>query len=146
MEQATGSADHPITTAENNPSRFWAVWEILQRSDIEEVTLFSRTSESDLPPEAPETKRPQEFDLSVESCFVILSSGNLAIHDLVHGSVKWDLDSYEHSQSTNEVVVKGEPVKRGSRHSAYCHCGKCDWIWFSQGWECWPGPTIEDID
>ena len=146
MEQATGSADRTITTPENNPSRFWAVWDILQRLDIEEVTLFSRTEESDLPPEAPETERPQEFDLSVERCFVILSSENLAIHDLVHGSVKWDIDSYKHSQSTNEVLVHGEPVKRRSPHSAYCHCGKCDWIWFLQGWECWPVPNIEDID
>ncbi len=146
MEQATGSADRTITTPENNPSRFWAVWDILQRLDIEEVTLFSRTEESDLPPEPPETERSQEFDLSVERCFVILSSENLAIHDLVHGSVKWDIDSYKHSQSTNEVLVHGEPVKRRSPHSAYCHCGKCNWIWFLQGWECWPVPDIEDID
>ena len=146
MEQATGSADHPITTAENNPSRFWAVLGILQRSDIEQVTLFPSEREPSLPPEAPETMRSQEFDLHREYCFVILSSENLAIHDLVYGSVTWGRDFHRYSQSTNEVVVKGEPVMRRSPHCAYCHCGKCDWTWFLQGWRCWPVPTIEDID
>ena len=145
MEQATGSAEQQITTAENNPSRFWAVLDILQRSDIEQVTLFPSAKELELPPEAPETERLQEFDLYGEYCFVTLSSENLAIHDLVYGSVTWGLDSYEYSQSSNEVVVQGEPVKRRSPHSAYCHCGKCNWIWFLQGWECWPVPTIHDI-
>ena len=146
MEQATGSSDHPITTAENNPSRFWATWEARLEHVPDRPLEFPSETDWELPPEAPETMRSQEFDLHREYCFVILSSENLAIHDLVYGSVTWGRDFYEYSQSTNEVVVHGEPVKRRSPHSAYCHCGKCDWIWFLQGWECWPVPTIEDID
>ena len=130
MEQATGSADRP--------RRFSALLE----ARLEHVPNYNwettSGSEWELPGEAPEAEHPQEFGLHKEYCFALLSSENLALHDLTHGSFTWGLDLYECSRTSDEVVVQGQPVKRRSPHSAYCHCGKCNWIWFLQGWECWP--------
>ncbi len=140
MERASGSAECPrqfwakfwTIHAQHNPAPVYN-WEITEGAewvlDVEDI------------PEATHS----DFRLHREYCFTRLSPYNLAIHELVHGSVKWALDSDQYSQSTNEVVVKGEPIKPGSRQGAYCHCGKCDWIWFLRGWECWPVPYIVDI-
>ena len=86
----------------------------------------------------PEAAHPQEFHLYEEYCFAPLTSENLALHDLVHGCFTWNLDLYEYSHSSDEVMVQGQPVKRRASYGAYCYCGKCNWIWFLQGWECWP--------
>ena len=130
MEQATGSADRP--------RRFSA----LLATRLEHVPNYNWETTSgtewELPVEIPEAEHPQEFGLHEEYCFALLSSENLALHDLIHGSFTWGLDLYECSRTSDEVVVQGQPVKRRSPHSAYCHCGKCNWIWFLQGWECWP--------
>ena len=101
----------------------------------------------------PEATR-QDYVLHKEYCFTRLSPLNLAVHELVHGSVRWELaygcpqwnfDFDQYSLSTNEVVENGEPVMPGSRQCGYCHCGKCDWIWFLRGWQCWPAPHIINI-
>ena len=130
MKQATGSADRPrrfsallAARLEQVPDRDW---------------VFPSVTEWELIDEIPEAEHPQEFGLHEEYCFALLSSENLALHDLIHGSFTWGLDLYECSRTSDEVVVQGQPVKRRSPHSAYCHCGKCNWIWFLQGWECWP--------
>ena len=112
MERATGSADRP--------------------------DLLSNLPEWELSDEIPEAAHPQEFGLHEEYCFALLSSENLGLHNLIHGSLSWNLDLYENSHSSDEVVVQGQPVQRRSSYGAYCHCGKCNWIWFLQGWECWP--------
>ena len=65
-----------------------------------------------------------------------LTSENLALHDLFHGRVAWIVRS-EYSHSSDEVMVQGQPVRRAS-YNAYCHCGRCNWSWFLQGWVCWP--------
>ena len=125
MEQATGSADRP--------GRLSAL--LATRHDGFQLPSVTEWELSD---EIPEAAHPQEFGLHEEYCFALLSSENLALHDLIHGSFTWGLDLYECSRTSDEVVVQGQPVKRRSPHSAYCHCGKCNWIWFLQGWECWP--------
>ena len=145
MERASGSADCP--------SQFWATfWAIHGRRNPAPDYNWEITEGAEwvlAVEEIPEATH-LDFGLHKEYCFTRLSPYNLAIHELVHGSVKWELeergsDSDQYSQSTNEVVVKGEPIMPGSRQGAYCHCGKCDWIWFLRGWECWPVPYIVDI-
>ena len=142
MEQASGSAD--------SPSQFWATfWAVHAQHDPAPDYNWEITEGAEWElavEEIPEATHPQDFGLHKEYCFACLSAQNLALHDLVHGSSTWGLDLYECSSTSEEVVVHGQPVKRRSPHSAYCHCGQCDWIWFSQGWECWPVPYIEDID
>ena len=130
MERATGSADRPD-----------------QFSSLPEWELISDPSSDAVDDDdIPEAAHPQEFDLYEEYCFAPLSAENLGLHNLIHGSLSWHLDLYENSHSSDEVVVQGQPVQRRNPYGAYCHCGKCNWIWFLQGWECWPVPTIEDID
>ena len=86
----------------------------------------------------PDAAHPQEFHLHEEICFAPLTSENLALHNLVHGNVYWNIPRSEPSHSSDEVMVQGQPVKRRASIDAYCHCGKCNWNWFLQGWVCWP--------
>ena len=149
MEQASGSAD--------GRRQFWATFWAMhaQRDPIPDYNWeLTEGAEWVLAVEDIPEATHQDYALHKEYCFTRLSPQNLAMHELVHGSekweleygsVQWNLDSDQYSQSTNEVVVKGEPIMPGSRQGAYCHCGKCDWIWFLRGWECWPVPYIVDI-
>ena len=125
MEQATGSADRPDQLSALLATRH-------DGFQLPSVTEWELTDE------IPEAAHPQEFGLYDEYCFAALSAENLGLHNLIHGSLSWHLDLYENSHSSDEVVVQGQPVQRRSPHGAYCHCGKCNWIWFLQGWECWP--------
>ena len=54
---------------------------------------------------------------------------------LFHGRVAWIVRS-EHSYSSDEVMVQGQPVMRSS-YNTYCHCKQCHWSWFLRGWRCW---------
>ena len=130
MEQATGSADRP--------SRFWAIWEARLEHVPDRAWVFPDVREWELINEIPEADRPQEFVLHEEDCFAPLSAENLGLHNLILGSLSWQINHYPISHSSDEVVVQGQPVLRRNPNGAYCHCGKCNWIWFLQGWECWP--------
>ena len=149
MEQASSSADG----RREFWATFWAMhaqrgpmpdynWELIEGAEwvlaVEDI---------------PEATR-EDCVLHKEYCFTRLSPYNLAVHELVHGNEKWELvyscpewtlDFDQSTVSTNEVIRHGEPVMPGSRQCGYCHCGKCDWIWFLQGWQCWPTPYIIDI-
>ena len=122
MERATGSTDRPGQLSS------LAEWELTF-----DPSFYAADSD-----DIPEAAHPQEFHFYEEYCFAPLTSENLALHDLVHGSFTWNLDLYEYSHSSDEVMVQGQPVKRRASYGAYCYCGKCNWIWFLQGWECWP--------
>ena len=141
MERASGSTE--------NRRQFWATfWAIHAQRNPAPNYNWEITEGAEWVLAVEQIPEATHLDISLrrEYCFTRLSPYNLAIHELVHGSVKWDLDSDQYSLSTNEVVVQGEPIMPGSRQGAYCHCGECDWIWFLRGWECWPAPYIEDID
>ena len=149
MQQASGSAE--------SRSQFWATfWAMHAQREAAPAYNWVIIEGSEWAlniNNIPETTHP-DFELHNDRCFIRLSQQNLALHELQHGnarwkpkrgSVIWNLDAERYSQSTNEVVVHGEPVMPAYRQNAYCHCGRCNWIWFLQGWECWPNPYIIDI-
>ena len=124
MERATGSADRPGQFSS------LAEWELTFDPSF-------HAADSD---EIPEAAHPQEFHLYEEIRFALLTSENLALHTLVHGNVRWNIDRSAYSNSSNEVMVQGQPVNRRTPFDNYCHCGKCSLNWFLQGWVCWPEP------
>ena len=121
MERATASVSRPS----HLPSL--TEWELTFDPSFHEC-------ESD---EIPDAAHPQEFHLYEETRSALLTSENLALHDLFHGKVAWIIRS-DYGHSSDEVMVQGQPVKRRTSYDACCHCGKCNWTWFLQGWVCWP--------
>ena len=124
MERATGSAGRP------GPVSCLTDWEL---NTFDNGPWIHAADNDWIPPIAP----PQEFHLYEETRFALLTSENLALHDLFHGKVAWIVRS-DYSHSSDEVMVQGQPVKGRASYDAYCHCGRCNWSWFLQGWVCWP--------
>ena len=61
---------------------------------------------------------------------------NVTLHNISYGKAAWIACS--ESGSSDEVLIQGQSVKREERSKyVYCHCGKCDWSWYLQGWQCW---------
>ena len=118
MERATGSADRPGQFSS------LAEWEL----------TFDPSFHAADRHEIPDAAHPQEFHLYEEICFAPLTSENLALHDLAHGNVYWNIPRSEYSHSSDEVMVQGQPVKRRTPYDTYCYRGKCNWNWFLQGW------------
>ena len=96
MERATGSTDR---TGQLSSLTEWEL--------TFDPSFYAADSD-----DIPEAAHPQEFHLYEEYCFAPLTSENLALHDLVHGSFTWNLDLSEYSHSSDEVMVQGQPVKR----------------------------------
>ena len=92
MERATGSAYRPDQFSS------LAEWELTFDPSFHDA-------DSD---EIPEAAHPQEFHLYEETRFALLTSENLALHDLFHGKVAWIVRS-DYSHSSDEVMVQGNP-------------------------------------
>ena len=149
MQQASGSAE----SQSQFWTTFWAMHAQREAAPANNWVIIEGSEWALNINNIPETTHP-DFELHNDCSFIRLSQQNLALHELQHGnarwkpkrgSVIWNLDAERYSQSTNEVVVHGEPVMPAYRQNAYCHCGRCNWIWFLRGWECWPNPYIIDI-